>query len=100
MTKTIGVGLTPPDDLDPSGYWYVSPWSKDELQGGFATPDLAVGRWVDCGKIAMAIFPIDEMWSILHDPDSSADGRSMEQTVALAEFVAMAFNACMRGLGK
>lgn len=100
MAKTIGVGLTPPDDLEPSGYWYVSPWSKDHLPGEFATPELPVGRWIDRGKTAMAILPVDEVWSILHDPDSSADGRSMEQTVALAEFVAMAFNACMRGLGK
>ncbi|MEO1009458.1 MAG: hypothetical protein AAFX79_12925 [Planctomycetota bacterium] len=62
MTKTIGVGVTPPDGLDDSGYWYVSPWSKAGVEN--AKPDDPPdGRWHDRGKDAppMALLSVADI---------------------------------------
>lgn len=93
MTKTIGVGFTPPDPIDDSGYWYVSPWVKDGPSKAFARPELPLGRWVDRGGTAMAVLPVSDIWNIAED-DSLEDPGTV-QGCAIAEFVATAFNACM-----
>jgi len=91
MTKTIGVGLTPPDDVEASGYFYVSAWRK----GGSGTeaPTLAPiehGRWEDRGGgSAMAVLPIAEIARL----EDAAD-----QSARVAAFVASAFNACEEAL--
>ncbi|MEL7472816.1 MAG: hypothetical protein AAGK04_05805 [Planctomycetota bacterium] len=92
MTSTIGVGLTPPDDTDEWGYWYVSPWRR---QPG-ATRDenetivpLDRGRWIDRGDTSMAVLPVSVV-TRLDDPG--------EQSKLVAEFVASAFNICMEQL--
>ena len=88
VIKSIGVGITPPDSVESSGYWYVSPWVKD---GGSVSPEdrqLSVGLWSDRGAGgAMAILPISVL-STSHDPPAN-----------LAAFVAEAFNACAEVLG-
>ena len=97
MTKTIGVGLTPPDTVEASGYWYVSPWSKTELAAPFATPELPIGRWVDRGGVAMAVLPLSDVWAIADD--HGTDEADIAQCVAVSEFVAAAFNACADAIG-
>jgi len=82
MTKTIGVGLTPPDSVEASGYFYVSPWAKGGApQGG---GDIGAGR----RSGHMALLPI----STLEPLEAQERGR------ALAGFVAKAWNACAERL--
>lgn len=99
MTRTIGVGLTPPDGVESSGYWYVSPWA--EAGGGagggggasFVRAALPVGRWHERGDAApMAVLPVPEVWALsggLEDAHAAA-----VESAALAGFVSAAFNAC------
>lgn len=87
MTRTIGVGLTPPDSIEGSGYWYVSPWSRASSGNVFERAELPLGRWVDRGELPMAVLPVSDVWAL-------GDGGE-SQTIAIAEFVATAFNACM-----
>ena len=88
-TRTIGLGVTPPDALSDTGYWYVSPWSAHEL-GDRRWPDLELGRWIDRGgSPPMALLPIDAVTST-EDP--------VEQAQRLASFVASAFNTCWENL--
>ena len=89
VTKTIGVGLTPPDSVDDNGYWYVSPWSKGDAGQNASWPALPHGHWHDRGDLKMAVFPVSELIAI---EGSEAEGR------ALAEFVASAFTACLAAL--
>ncbi|MEM9560423.1 MAG: hypothetical protein AAF995_08955 [Planctomycetota bacterium] len=85
MTRTVGVGVTPPDSIEGSGYWYVSPWSKGGANG-FQTPDLPGGRWhARDGADPMALLSISDLAGA---GDAEAQGR------LLAAFVASAFNAC------
>lgn len=60
MTRTIGVGVTPPDSVDREGYWYVSPWTKDPVDAG-ALPRLSSGRWHERGDaLPMAVRPVSD----------------------------------------
>ncbi|MEM1330012.1 MAG: hypothetical protein AAGG07_05575 [Planctomycetota bacterium] len=83
-TRTIGVGLTPPDSLSPEGYWYVSPWSADRIAKG-ERADLPYGRWIDRGEGVppMALLPISEVAGP-QDPK--------EELARCAGFIAAAFN--------
>lgn len=86
MTRTVGVGVTPPDSVEGSGYWYVSPWAKAG-SAGLGTPDLPGGRWhARDGADAMAVLPIHELASA---------GDAEAQGALLAGFVAAAVNACL-----
>ena len=97
IAKTIGVGLTPPDDVEGAGYWYVSPWTKRDPSGPFAKADLPIGRWEDRGKVAMAVLPLSEVWELAES--SGVEDAGPIQAAAVAEFVAVAFNGCAEGLG-
>jgi hypothetical protein len=86
MTRTIGVGLTPPDGVDDTGYWYVSPWARGGVADAGAGPDLPVGRWeAREGTLPMAVLPLSAVPSP-QDPEAQMD--------AVASFVANAFAAC------
>ncbi|MEM1166285.1 MAG: hypothetical protein AAGI30_08345 [Planctomycetota bacterium] len=109
MMKTIGVGVTPPDDLEASGYWYVSPWRKGGSPSSFQTPELPHGRWLERGDVPMAIFPLEEMVDLAESFDASQSRKGDDrfdtesvggplQATALAEFTATAFNACYENL--
>jgi hypothetical protein len=85
-TRTLGVGLTPPDSLIDDGYWYVSPWAK----GAFPDrtwPDLPSGEWLDReGTPPMAVLRVREVVTLAHDK---------EQAAALSAFIAAAVNAAI-----
>ncbi|MEO1478928.1 MAG: hypothetical protein AAFV01_10150, partial [Bacteroidota bacterium] len=58
MTKTIGIGLTPPDSVSETGYWYVSPWSKDGSVDDGAWPVLPrLGAAGLLGAALLALMP-------------------------------------------
>jgi len=79
MVQTIGVGVTPPDSLEGSGYLYVSPWMKNTPSDKPTPPALDRGRWLDRGEgPPMAILPIN----------------ALESSAQLAAFIASAVNAC------
>ena len=70
MTKTVGVGVTPPDSLVDTGYWYVSPWSRDGFDGPEPAP-LSMGRWIPReGAPPMAVLPLADT------PADSAESRT------------------------
>jgi hypothetical protein len=71
--RTIGVGLAVPEQLEASGYWYVSPWAADAATRTAARwPALAHGRWVERGgPLRMAILPL-AAWSALPTPSARA----------------------------
>lgn len=80
MTHTLGIGVTPPDSVEPAGYWYVSPWAKDGTDAASQYARLSIGRWFDRGGAPpMAVLPVSE-------PSESDD---------LGVFVAEAVNASM-----
>jgi hypothetical protein len=90
-TKTIGVGLAPPDAIAASGYWYVSPWAQQELATASRWPALAHGRWIDRGgALRMAALPLDEL--------AAVDGGA-ERRAAVADFLSAAVEACRANLG-
>lgn len=98
MTRTVGVGVTPPDDVEGSGYWYVSPWSKAAVGTAFAFPELPVGRWVERGDLAMAVLPVSEVMALVVPSDEALlSGSRLRPPLGcvVAEFIATAFNACM-----
>ncbi len=56
-SRTVGVGLSPGDEMLPEPYWYVTPWpypSPEEL------PALSAGRWVTEGWVG-ALLPGSEV---------------------------------------
>lgn len=55
MMSTIGVGLAVPDDVEPSGYVYVSGWSRDGLIDTGSLPDSV--RW----RGSMGVLPLSEL---------------------------------------
>lgn len=92
-TRTVGMGLTPPDAISDTGYWYVSPWaaqpSDDEPAAGAlcALPKLETGSWRERdNQPPMAMLSIDSLKGI-------EDGAAQHQLVA--EFFAQAFSACL-----
>jgi hypothetical protein len=87
-TRTIGIGLTVPDSVEASGYWYVSPWSAVPTKPG---PDAALprGRWLPRGALAMALLPLAEI---------AALDAARERHEAVARFLADAFAACRERL--
>ncbi|MGP1272946.1 MAG: hypothetical protein ACTS22_06405 [Phycisphaerales bacterium] len=89
-SRTIGVGLTPPDTLVGEGYWYVSPWSASDepTVSKAAWPDLEWGRWIERdGGMPMAVLPVSETSST--DDPSEQHGRTVS-------FIAQAFEACRK----
>lgn len=90
MTKTIGVGLTPPDPLSDTGYWYVSPWSRDDASVTGPWPDLPLGRWHQRdGSMPIAVLSTDDV--------TSTDDRA-DQHARTAAFIAEAYNTCRKAL--
>ena len=92
MIKTIGGGLTPPDETEGSGYFYVSAWRKDgESSEAPTLSPMPHGRWeMRGGGSAMAVLPISEIAQL----DDASD-----QSERIAAFVAAAFNTCEEMLG-
>lgn len=89
-TRTIGIGLTPPDSTSDEGYWYVSPWAKDGGADGFDWPTLDRGEWIDRGgPLRMAALRLGEV--------TSTEDRA-EQQHRFAAFITQAFNACIGAL--
>ncbi len=88
MTHTIGVGLTPPDELEPAGYWYVSPWVRsDQPAASVAEVPMEHGYWHRRdGQPPMAVLPITALAGI-------EDQQRQHQLVL--EFVTAAFNSCV-----
>ncbi|MHC4990015.1 MAG: hypothetical protein ACYTGC_03450 [Planctomycetota bacterium] len=86
MTRTIGVGITPPDTVEPAGYWYVSPWTKHGADGTPDFPALSFGHWFDRGGLPMAVLPVSEL------------SQAPDRPAALGAFVAEAVNTCMSAL--
>lgn len=89
--RTIGVGLAVPEAIEPSGYWYVSPWSaraSTAQAGGW--PALSHGRWVDgSASLSMAALGLD-VWSALPSDDA--------RSAALARFAVECVEACLARL--
>jgi hypothetical protein len=59
--RSIGVGLAVPDSIEASGYWYVSPWSAEQVAGAASGwPSLAHGSFVARGtSLPIAVLPLD-----------------------------------------
>lgn len=90
MTRTIGIGLTPPDSLSDTGYWYVSPWSSDGAGADADWPALPFGTWKDRGgAMPMAILSVNDV--------TSTEDRG-EQHHRVAAFIAESYNACRKAL--
>lgn len=90
MTRTIGVGLTPPDDVEGAGSWYVSGWASEPVAAG-APPGLPFGRWHhrDGGVPPLAVPPM----AVLPVSEVAGERDAERQPVILAEFIAAALNA-------
>jgi len=89
MTRTIGVGVTPPDGIEPAGYWYVSPWAKESTGDDHRWPELRAGRWIDGhAGLRMAVLPLDDLFNL----DIPAQGH------AVAAFLAVAVAGCLEVL--
>lgn len=84
-TRTIGIGVTPPDPVSESGYWYVSPWAAGDL-GKKDPPRLKHGRWHDRaeGSPPMAVLDISDLGEI--------EEEDLQKRI-VAQFIAGAFNA-------
>jgi hypothetical protein len=81
-SATVGVGLAVPDAIEPSGYWYVSPWSGSEPARPAAWPALARGRWIARGgPLRMAVLPLADVAAI---EDAPARSRTVEAFFAAA----------------
>ncbi len=87
MTRTLGIGLTPPDSLSESGYWYVSPWSSQPvLTAADKQSKLTNGQWHERdGQPPMAMLSIEALQGI---EDCDAQHR------LVAEFVSEAVARC------
>jgi hypothetical protein len=91
MTATIGIGLTPPDALDDSGYWYVGPWLREAAGAPVSRPELPIGRWHEReGTMPLAVAP-------LHEIAALGDAKTQEQE--LAGFLSVAVNTCRAMMG-
>ncbi len=88
MTRTIGIGLTPPDAGSDTGYWYVAPWSRQNGASTSDWPSLTLGAWKPReDSMPMAVLSVDEV--------TSTEDRA-EQHRRVAAFIAEAYNACRR----
>ncbi|MEM9065655.1 MAG: hypothetical protein AAGB51_09225 [Planctomycetota bacterium] len=88
MTRTVGLGLTPPDALSERGYWYVSPWSAAPLNAQ-SIAELPLGRWVERGgALPMAVLDVD-ICLAASDPAAAA-----------ADFLSNATNIMLGGLAQ
>jgi hypothetical protein len=86
---TIGLGLAVPDGLEPTGYWYVSPWRAGEAAPA-RWPALPHGRWVERGDaLRLAALPLGEL---------AREGAATRQHGAVAAFLAAAFAAARDAL--
>ena len=91
--RTIGVGLAVPDALEPSGYWYVSPWAAEPPSSASTVwPALACGRWIERGgALRMAALPLG-LWATLGDANA--------RRAALAGFTVTALDASANNLAR
>ena len=88
MQRTLGVGLTPPDTVDESGYWYVGPWTADGLEGPAPTA-LEHGCWLERpGALPMAVLGVAELSRVPAE----------QQPGALARFLADAIRGAAAAL--
>lgn len=86
--REVGVGVSPPDEIDASGYWYVSPHAAAGSDACTCSdrPALPVGRWVGREESPpLAVLPL---------ADIRALGDGDAQMLAVTGFIAAAFNAC------
>ena len=82
--RFIVLGLAPPGELAPGGYWYVAPWRTQPNPDTSKWSSLSLGHWVDRkGELPIAVLPITEVTST-QDPT--------EQHSRLAVFFSEAFN--------
>ncbi len=89
LTQSIGLGLTPPDSFEPSGYWYVSPWSRaGEKADPSSVPGLTAGEWRARESLPMAVLPL------------GAIHRGSEGSEQLARFMAEAWGGAQTLLGR
>jgi hypothetical protein len=97
--RTVGFGLTPPDDLVADGYWYVSGWSARTAQvAAGAMAPLAHGRWIARpGAAPMAALPVGEVTALGADPDGAAPPE--EQQARVAGFLTSALRATLEAMG-
>jgi hypothetical protein len=90
LAASIGVGLTPPDPLAESGYWYVGPWSREPVAAEGAWDALPAGHWAPRpGTLPLAVLPVADVAAITD---------AAQQQLAVAGFVASAFNASLTRL--
>ena len=89
MQRTLGAGLTPPDAVEGSGYFYVSPWTADGLAA--STPArLEHGHWLERpGALPMAVLGLAELSGVAEE----------RQAGAVAAFLVNAINASVSELG-
>lgn len=84
--RSIGIGLTPPDGIEASGYWYVSPWSRSGDLRALGESSLEAGAWQGGAGASMAVLPVQEI-ERAGDLSSQAD--------LVAAFISDAFSACL-----
>lgn len=83
--RTIRVGLSPPDDIEPAGYWHVE-LDEGTEQSTDLCADLPHGRWQKrAGSSAIAVLSLTEL---IHLEDGG------DQQARVAGFIAAGFNAC------
>lgn len=88
--RFIVMGLAPPGDLDPGGYWYVAPWATSPSPDASTLAPPGLGRWAGrTGELPIAVLPIAEV-------TSTQD--KAEQHNRAAQFFAEAFNESIRTL--
>lgn len=61
-TKTVGVGMSIPDENINEYYYYVNHWSKDSRPNYSDLPELSAGHWVMEGWVG-AVLPISTLLS-------------------------------------
>ncbi len=82
MTKTIGVGLSPGDDIVPEPYLYVNHWAAAPGDAP-SLPDLPVGSWHTDGFLA----------AVLAGSDLASQAGAAEQESAANRFLSAAIAA-------
>lgn len=88
--KFVVMGLAPPGEYAPGGYWYVAPWQTQPDPDTTKWRAPGFGRWIERkGELPIAVLPIAEVTST-EEP--------AEQHGRLASFFADAFNECVRHL--
>lgn len=88
-TKTVGLGLTPPDEVSAHGYWYVRPWSNDGEYGAGDWSALRNGRWHDVAGSAVGVLDLVD----LHGVEDVG-----EQRHRVGAFLGEAFDVCAERL--